>query len=79
MASVAINVIMSFYKKKNFKYLSPHFSDIFKDHVAVTIKGSHTSKQLLVVSTINQHLDKEKKKRKKERIQNSTIVNNLTG
>jgi uncharacterized membrane protein len=72
MVYFAIDVIKSFYNLLFFrKYLSPHFSDIFKNHVAVTIKGSHTSKQLLVVSTINQHLDKEKKKeRKKERKKN---------
>jgi hypothetical protein len=37
-------------------YLSPHFPDIFKNHVAVPIEGSDTTQQLSVIPTINQHL-----------------------
>jgi hypothetical protein len=37
-------------------YLSPHFPDIFKNHVAVTIEGSDTTQQLFVIPTINEHL-----------------------
>uniref|UniRef100_A0A0V0HI42 Putative ovule protein n=1 Tax=Solanum chacoense TaxID=4108 RepID=A0A0V0HI42_SOLCH len=36
--------------------LSPHFSNIFKDHIAVTIKCSHTTKKFPVVPTIDEHL-----------------------
>lgn len=37
-------------------YLSPHFPDIFKNHVAMPIKGSDTTQQLFVIPTINEHL-----------------------
>jgi len=41
-------------------YLGPHFPDIFKNHVAVAVKGPDTAKKLLVVPTIDQHLTKVK-------------------
>lgn len=36
--------------------LSPHLPHIFKNHVAVPVKGSHAAKKLSVVPTIDEHL-----------------------
>ena len=36
--------------------LDPHFLDILKDHVAVTVKGLDARHQLAVVAAVDQHL-----------------------
>lgn len=38
------------------KYLGPHLLDIFKNHVAMSIKGSHTAEKLPVITTIDEDL-----------------------
>ena len=37
-------------------YLAPHLLHVLEDHVAVPIKGLHSTQELSVVSAINQHL-----------------------
>lgn len=37
-------------------YLSPHLPDVLKNHVAMTIKCPHATKQLLVVPAVDKHL-----------------------
>lgn len=34
----------------------PHFLDVLKDHIAVTIKGLDTAQKFLVVATVDQYL-----------------------
>ena len=38
------------------KYLGPHLLDIFKNHVAMSIKGSHTAEKFPVITTIDEDL-----------------------
>ena len=37
--------------------LSPHLPNILENHVATPIKGSHATKQLLVVPAVDKNLD----------------------
>ena len=40
----------------SFRYLSPHFPDIFKNHVAVPVESPNTAKEFPVVAAVDQHL-----------------------
>ena len=43
-------------RKEKEDNLSPHFSDVFENHVAVPVESPNTAKEFPVVAAIDQHL-----------------------